>query len=189
MSKHDLAIASLGVEHLERIDSKRSLYRCTCGNTFTAIRSNITTGNTRSCGCARGTHRQTKTPLYSCWQNMRQRVRDVERYPTYQGVRCDDRWATFEGFVANQPPGRNYEPGLCLCRHGDVGNYEPENCRWLTRRENCLEQKHPSGKSHCVHGHEYDEQNSALGADGRIRCRACKRLRSARHRSTVEVQS
>ena len=60
-------------------------------------------------------------------------------HPTYEGVACDPRWATFEGFVANQPAGRPFEPGMQLTRPGDTGDYTPENCRWATKGENVAE--------------------------------------------------
>ena len=59
--------------------------------------------------------------------------------PSYAGVRCDPRWATFEGFLANQPAGRPFEPGLVLARLGDTGDYTPENTRWATKAENSRE--------------------------------------------------
>lgn len=59
--------------------------------------------------------------------------------PSYAGVRRDPRWDTFEGFVANQPPGAGYEVGLVLSRLGDTGDYSPENCRWATKAMNTRE--------------------------------------------------
>lgn len=72
---------------------------------------------------------------------MRQRcsAEYAEQYPTYTGVSCDPRWATFEGFRDNQPAGRPFEPGLVLARFGDTGDYTPENTRWATKAENSRE--------------------------------------------------
>ena len=74
------------------------------------------------------------SPLYERWSKMLWRTRHK-----YIGVNVDPRWATFQGFVDNQPPGRPYEPGLCLCRYGDEGDYTPENTRWDTRGNNTRE--------------------------------------------------
>lgn len=50
--------------------------------------------------------------------------------------RLGDEWATFEGFLANQPRGRSFRPGLVLARFNDVGSYSPSNCYWATKDEN-----------------------------------------------------
>ena len=135
----------------------------------------------------RSKHGMHGTPLYKAWENMRQRVTNADRYPTYVGVQCDERWATFQGFLDNQPAGRTFELGLCLARFGDQGDYTPENARWLTRAENTAEQRRPDPKTHCVSGHEYTPENTMNGADGRYRCRACatERGRAWRARQTA----
>jgi hypothetical protein len=67
---------------------------------------------------------------------MRSRVRNRA---SYAEVNIDPRWDTLQGFIENQHAGRPYEPGLCLCRSGDVGDYSPENCRWDTKSANVRE--------------------------------------------------
>lgn len=127
-----------------RVGKRRALYRCLCGAMPTLQVGNVRSGNTRSCGCQHHrTHGQYNTPLYKAWENMRQRAgNNGGIYPTYANVRCDPRWATFAGFLAHQPPGRPFTPGLCLSRFADQGDYSPENTRWLTRSENAKEQAH-----------------------------------------------
>jgi hypothetical protein len=117
-------------------------------------------------------HGMAKTPLYKAWENMRQRVTNARVYPTYVNVGCDERWLTFQGFLDNQPAGRPFEPGLCLSRFGDEGDYSPENTRWLTRSENCREQKRPAPKTHCNKGHEYTPENTKPCGDYHT-CRIC----------------
>jgi len=87
-------------------------------------------------------HGMARSPLYKSWENMRARAG--------KGIGCDPVWSTFEGFASNPPAAgpspvdgltREFEPGLCLCRTGDVGPYSPGNCRWDTRRNNTLEQR------------------------------------------------
>lgn len=78
--------------------------------------------------------------LYARWASMRYRCTPAHwaKAPTYTGVTCDERWATFDGFLAH-PPSGNYKPGMALSRFGDTGPYSPENCRWITRSENSRE--------------------------------------------------
>lgn len=85
--------------------------------------------------------RGRETALWHAWRAMRDRCSTgyADRYPTYAGVKCDERWSTFEGFRDNQPAGRKFKQGLVLARTGDVGDYSPENCRWATKAENAIE--------------------------------------------------
>jgi len=57
------------------------------------------------------------------------------------GVKADPRWLGehgFENFLADL--GERPE-GTTLGRFGDVGNYEPGNVAWQTRKEQTAEQK------------------------------------------------
>lgn len=131
------------------------------------------------------THGMSNTPLYKAWENMRQRVTNVTVYPRYANVGCDPRWVTFDGFLAHQPAGQPFRSGLVLARFGDLGDYTPENARWLTRAENRAEQRCPPPKTHCSHGHEYTVENTAISTDGRRRCRACAQRRNQAYRARL----
>lgn len=85
------------------------------------------------------THGQCGTPLYWAWVHMKARC---ARHPLYRNVNVDPRWATFEGFLAFPPRGE-FKQGMNLARFGDVGDYSPENCRWLTRAANAREAMEP----------------------------------------------
>lgn len=178
-------------EEVERIDGRRSRFRCHCGVEFIAARSNVTTGNTKTCGCSRGTHHMTGTPLYKAWENMKQRAGNrAGIYPTYVDVGIDERWSTFQGFLDNPPTtGRPFEPGLALSRYGDTGDYSPENARFLTRSENTSEQAHPL-KTHCIHGHPYTEENTKRDTTkGTRRCRICATGNTRRWRTRTNERN
>lgn len=76
------------------------------------------------------------SPTYKSWEAMLQRCRNPNRpdYPYYggRGIQVCDRWLEFTGFLADM--GHRPE-GLTLDRIDVNGNYEPGNCRWVTRKE------------------------------------------------------
>lgn len=122
------------------------VFMCQCGNETTTSMWNADTGHTKSCGCLRNGHPRhgmSRTPIHTAWAGVRARTKKggrVQRmFPSYVGVNLDPRWETFEGFLANQPAGRPFSPGMVLARFNDEGNYSPENTRWATKGENARE--------------------------------------------------
>lgn len=81
---------------------------------------------------------QENHPLYYRFKTMRNRCYSpkVVGYSRYggRGIRVCERWDTFSGFLADM--GESWRPGLFLDRIDNDGDYCPENCRWVTRKEN-----------------------------------------------------
>jgi len=77
-----------------------------------------------------------RSRTYSTWQNMVQRCTNpnATQYPHYggKGVTICPEWKTFLGFY--QSMGTRPE-GKTLGRFNDEGNYTPENCKWMTSKE------------------------------------------------------
>lgn len=124
---------------------KSSLWeiRCKCGQMFTAVGSEFTRGNVRSCGCLRKerahrTHGMSKHPAYAVWRSMMDRC----RLPTHQawknyggrGITVCPRWSEFQNFWEDMGP--TYRKGLTLDRRDNEQGYTPENCHWVTFKEN-----------------------------------------------------
>jgi hypothetical protein len=116
--------------------------RCECGNEKLVASKLLTAGQTKSCGCLRGTHHQAaagsaRPRVYRIWQAMLNRCRNpnVQNYARYggRGIRVCERWMSFENFFADMsdPP----SPSHSIDRIEGDGDYEPGNCRWATEKE------------------------------------------------------
>lgn len=112
--------------------------------------SKLRSGHTRSCGCLASevraarwrTHGKTDTRVYRAWASMLRRCQNPNTvaYKWYgaRGIKTCERWQKFENFLADmgEPP-----VGMELDRIDNDGNYEPENCRWVTHQKNCMNRR------------------------------------------------
>jgi len=58
------------------------------------------------------------------------------RYYGAKGVRVSKRWRSYKNFLADLG---ERPKGTTLGRFGDVGNYEPGNCAWMTSKQQAAE--------------------------------------------------
>lgn len=123
------------------------LCQCDCGSEIICSLANLTSGNTSSCGCLKrelvsknnSTHHQSKTRLYKCWLRMRNRCyrEENENYAYYggRGIKVCDEWKDSYETFAKWATENGYNDTLTIDRIDCDGNYSPDNCRWITQKE------------------------------------------------------
>jgi len=114
---------------------------------------------------------------YVRWRNMWKRCTDIKHqaYPYYggKGITVCERWEDFYVFVFDMGP---VPDGMELDRIDNSKNYEPSNCRWVSKSENIR------NSSKCrpviMNGTEYRSIADAAEAIGIRRATLWYRLKS-----------
>jgi hypothetical protein len=120
------------------------LCKCDCGGEVYTQAARLLKKRRTSCGCkhvkgGNGTYRTT-SPERTVWWSMRQRCNHPgasHNYGAYggRGIKVCDRWEkSFEAFMEDMGPRPTQDHQLD--REDNDGNYEPGNCRWVTRKVN-----------------------------------------------------
>lgn len=129
---------------------KFALFQCECGNTIELRKSSVYTNNTCSCGCMQKLrnnnliHGLSYTKEYNAWRNMKQRCYNSKnkKYEHYgaRGIIVCDRWLnSFENFLNDI--GKAPDSSYSIERIEVNGNYEKDNCKWGTAKEQRMNQR------------------------------------------------
>ena len=123
------------------------LCKCECGNLTEVKGTCLTHGHTKSCGCLnrditrnRNTiHGAHGSRLYTIWQAMKDRCYNVnfKRYKDYggRGVAVCDEWKNDFKAFHDWAKNNGYADNLSIDRIDVNGNYEPNNCRFITLKQ------------------------------------------------------
>ena len=156
-----MKIGRLSVFEYAGTDKNRKAYwicRCDCGKDTVVEGSRLRNGTTNSCGCLqketasaiamrynssdsysapnRRIHGENKKPLHRVWCQIRSRCRNKEnRYYGGRGIKVCKEWD--EDYIAFRAWAlkNGYQDGLEIDRIDVNGDYCPDNCRWVTRKE------------------------------------------------------
>ncbi len=146
-------IKDLGViEHGKKgYRSRHGIYMCPdCNEEFKADTSKVKFKKTIKCSkCYKNdrknkqyclTHGDSKTKLYAIRLSMIQRCTNIKdkSYKNYgqRGISVCDEWTNDYLLFKEWALNNNYKQGLDIDRINNNGNYEPNNCHFITRKEN-----------------------------------------------------
>jgi len=141
------------IKRLENTEygNTRWLCECECGNSKKLLGGRLVSGGSQSCGCLRRDnlikHGHAMKGLisrtYTTWISMLQRCNNSKNrnYRHYggRGIKVCERWLKFENFLEDM--GERPED-LTLERENNDGNYEPGNCKWITQKKQCRNNRH-----------------------------------------------
>lgn len=121
------------------------LCRCACGKNRIVTTNLLRCGEITSCGCQKLSRKHghtvsySKSPTYSSWQSIIARCEQPSNpaYAYYKanGITICERWrSSFASFLSDM--GERPSLAHSIDRHPNkMGNYDPSNCRWATRKE------------------------------------------------------
>lgn len=139
----------LAIKRIGNNKYKQSLWlcKCNCGREVIIRAYCLKNGSTKSCGCYRKEFKcynakynaKKYNRLYNIWKGINRRCYNKKdsSYNLYGGrgiIVCDDWKNDFEKFK-DWAFENGYAEHLTIDRINNDGNYEPNNCRWATKKE------------------------------------------------------
>ena len=111
-------------------------------------------------------HGYSYTLLYKRWLEMRQRCsnKNNQRYKNYggRGISVCDEWLDSAPIFIEWALDNGWKKGLCIDRINNDGNYEPDNCRFVTQKQSSYNK-------------QVLQANNTTGYRGVFLCKDCKK--------------
>lgn len=123
--------------------------QCECGKISIVKKQALLRGTSKSCGCLRAKychdantkHGMSYSKIYTAYKHMKDRClnsnnKEYRRYGG-RGISICDEWLGDNGFdnFYNWSIKNGYSEQLTIDRINNDGNYEPNNCRWTTVKQ------------------------------------------------------
>lgn len=117
---------------------------CDCGGSRIVSNDHLKNGDTTDCGCYRihvshwEKHGMSNSRIYRIWSLMKERCYNSKR-PEYKhyggrGIKVCDDWLDSKKFI-DWSLKNGYKDDLTIDRLDNNKGYCPENCRWITQKE------------------------------------------------------
>ena len=127
--------------------------KCDCGETVIVKLTYVTNNVSKSCGChikevqktMNIKHNLSYLPIYKIWASIKGRCCDINNsaYKNYggRGITMCASWISSPQAFSEWAFNNNYCKGLDIDRINNNKGYSPNNCRFVTRAENCLNKR------------------------------------------------
>lgn len=147
----------VGTANVTRSGTGRILteFVCDCGHRQYHIKNNITAGKSRQCrGCASirmidedingdAGKKSKYNGLYTSYRAILNRcyVKSTHCYDSYggAGVTMCEEWRSSYSAFKHWALSNGWQKGYVCGRFGDVGHYEPSNCKWISKSQSSTE--------------------------------------------------
>jgi hypothetical protein len=128
---------------LIEIENGKATVKCIhCGKIKKIKAYELFNSKQNSCRCRSVKHGLNESRIYAIYHNMKDRClnSNCHAYENYGGrnITVASEWLGENGFINfnNWAMGNGYNDDLTIDRIDIDGNYEPSNCRWITKAEN-----------------------------------------------------
>lgn len=146
--------------------------KCECGSEIVVTSNNLKRGHTKSCGCISKKkphnykHGKVQSRLYNIWSNMKQRCYNSKNksFLDYgaRGITICTEWKENFDFFYNWAIKNGYADNLTIDRINFNGNYEPNNCRFISKEEQARNKRNNHNITICNETHCMSEWSRIL---------------------------
>lgn len=138
------------------------LCRCECGTEKAVSELSLVNGKSKSCGCLHKdsltSHNMSYSRIYNVWGHIKSRCTNPKHHAWKdyggRGIALFSEWQEFENFY-NWAINNGYKNNLSIDRIDVNGNYEPNNCHWVTNKEQSRNRRNNklityNNETHCM---------------------------------------